>query len=187
MPDRDVRTVRDVIFYQYAKVIAKRSLGPEAKKKHYGFIKDTFRKLRDGQMQWSEITREDWQLVEAEKACVYCGAGEGLAREHIVPKTLLVKPECRTCDKIQAIHNQVWTCGPCNSAKARLGLYEFYRRRLPGDKKSYDKLAPLVEKKYLKTVYDCHACAGTLEAEDLDGDGEMTVGDVDQVVVRHVH
>jgi hypothetical protein len=30
MPDRDVRTLRDLIWYQYAKIIAKRALGPDA-------------------------------------------------------------------------------------------------------------------------------------------------------------
>jgi hypothetical protein len=44
----------------------------------------------------------------------------------------------------------------------------------------------LVEKKYLKTVYCWHECAGTLDSGDLDGDGELTVLDVDEVVKRHV-
>ena len=32
MTDRDVRTLRDLIWYQYAKIIAKRALGPDAKR-----------------------------------------------------------------------------------------------------------------------------------------------------------
>jgi len=40
-----------------------------------------------------------------------------------------------------------------------------------------------VEKKYLKTIYDCHVCAGTLDATDLDGDGIMTVLDLDKIPV----
>ena len=35
MPDREVKTIRDLIFYQYAKIIAKSSLGPDAKKKKF--------------------------------------------------------------------------------------------------------------------------------------------------------
>jgi hypothetical protein len=73
MPDRDVRTLRDLIWYQYAKIIAKRALGPGAKREHYGFVKSTLRDLQTGRKQWSDITREDWQLVESEKQCVYCG------------------------------------------------------------------------------------------------------------------
>jgi len=43
MPDRDVETIRDLIFYQYAKIVARRAFaaadGKEAKKQHYGFIR----------------------------------------------------------------------------------------------------------------------------------------------------
>jgi len=59
MPDRDVRTLRDLIWYQYAKIIAKRALGPEAKREHYGFVKQTLRDLQSGRKQWSDITREE--------------------------------------------------------------------------------------------------------------------------------
>jgi len=41
----------------------------------------------------------------------------------------------------------------------------------------------LLEKKYLKTIYACHICAGTLDAGDIDGDGELTVLDIDQIIV----
>jgi dTDP-4-amino-4,6-dideoxygalactose transaminase len=39
----------------------------------------------------------------------------------------------------------------------------FYKQLLFGDSKYYDKIHPLIEKKYLKTIYDCHECAGSLE------------------------
>jgi len=49
LPDRDVRTIRDLIHYQYAKIIARSALhapdGTAAKAGHYGFIKQTFREL----------------------------------------------------------------------------------------------------------------------------------------------
>lgn len=109
MPDRDVRTIRDLIFYQYAKIIAKRALasGDAARAKHqyYGFIKKTFRELRDGVKSWSEITREDWQLVDSAHVCAYCGSDHDLHHEHIVPRSLRIKPECGTCDRLQGIHN----------------------------------------------------------------------------------
>ena len=89
MPDRDVKTIKDLIFYQYAKIIARSAFGAadgkEAKKYNYGFVKNTFRDLQSGVKQWSEITREDWQLVEADKKCAYCGSTENIVKEHIVP------------------------------------------------------------------------------------------------------
>jgi len=59
MPDRDVRTLQDLIWYQYAKIIARRALGPDAKQEHYGFVKQTLRDLQSGKKEWSDITREE--------------------------------------------------------------------------------------------------------------------------------
>jgi hypothetical protein len=189
MPDRDVATVRDLIYYQYSKIIARRAFdaphGRAAKSRHYGFIRTTFRDLREGRKSWSDITREDRQLVEAERACAYCGALEDLQWEHIVPRSISITPSCAQCDKVQGIHNQILACAACNAAKGTCGLYEFYRSRFPADTKYYDRIPVLLEKKYLKTVHDCHECAGTLESGDLDGDGEITVLDLDHVLQRH--
>lgn len=70
MPDCDVITICDVINYQYSKIIACSAFGCknsfEAKKKHYAFIKNTFRDLSTGKKSWSAIEREDWQLVESD-------------------------------------------------------------------------------------------------------------------------
>jgi hypothetical protein len=38
-----------------------------------------------------------------------------------------------------------------------------------GHKKFYDSIPPLLEKKYLKTVYNCRNCSGTLANGDLTG------------------
>ncbi|HME45547.1 MAG TPA: hypothetical protein VKF36_20820 [Syntrophorhabdales bacterium] len=49
MPDRDVTTIKDLIYYQYAKIIARRAFsvpdGTAAKGSYYGFIKQIFREL----------------------------------------------------------------------------------------------------------------------------------------------
>ncbi len=186
MPDRDVETIRDLIYYQYAKVIARRAFGmgdgKEAKGKHYGFIKKTFRELKSGIKSWSEITREDWQFVEAERRCIYCGSESDLHKEHIVPKSLEILPKCKTCDVIQGIHNQIWACSGCNFSKGTKGLYEFYRDKYPGERKFYDFVPPLLEKKYLKTIINCHECAQTLSQGDLDHDDEITVLDIDSIL-----
>lgn len=188
MPDIEVKTIQDLIFYQYAKIIARRAFsmknGKEAKNKHYGFIKKTFRELKNGIKSWSDIMREDWQFVEAEKKCIYCGVTEDLYREHIIPKSINIKSECATCNIVQGIHNQVWACEHCNFSKGTLGLYEFFKLKHPKEKKFYDLIPPLLEKKYLKTIYNCHVCAKTLEQGDLNGDGEITVLDIDFIIHR---
>ena len=93
-----------------------------------------------------------------------------------------IKPGCERCDKIQSIHNQVWACEKCNLDKGTKGLYEFFKSKYPNEKKFYDLIPPLLEKKYLKTIYNCHQCAGTLDREDIDGDGEITVLDIDFII-----
>lgn len=186
MPDREVKTIRDLIYYQYAKIIARRAFsvsdGKEAKQQHYGFVKKTFQELKNGIKSWSEITREDWQFVESEKKCIYCGTENRLNREHIVPSSLRIRAECGTCDKIQSIHNQVWACQQCNSSKGTKGVYEFFKTMHLNEKKFYDLIPPLLEKKYLKTIYHCHQCAETLNKGDIDGDGEISVLDIDFIL-----
>jgi len=189
MPDREVQVIEHLIYYQYAKIIAKSAMGvPDgraAKANHYGFIKKTLRELKEGNKKWSDITREDWQFVQNEKVCIYCGSVEELSREHIVPRSIQINERCATCEHIHQIHNQVWACRKCNTAKGNLGLYEFYRNRLPHEQKYYDLIPKLLEKKYLKTIWHCHNCAGTLGSSDIDGDGELTVLDIDYIIHRH--
>ena len=183
MPDRDVETIRDLIFYQYAKIMAKSAMkatdGKQAKSQHYGFIKKSFLELKTGEMKWSDILREDWQFVGSEHECIYCGSRNDLQKEHIVPKSIRINYRCPSCDTVQGIHNQVYGCKDCNSIKSTQGLYSFYKARHPDEKKFYDYIPILLEKKYLKSIYKCHECAKTLDAGDLDGDEELTVLDLD--------
>ncbi len=183
MPDKDVKTIRDLIWYQYAKIIGKSALGPEAKQNDYGFIKKTFLDFKNSSKEWSDILREDRQFVQSERKCIYCGRAEGLQWEHIVPKTIRVNEHCSSCERVQGIHNQIWACGDCNEIKKQKGLYTFWHERNPDDRKFYDHIPPLLEKKYLKTIYYCHECHGTLEASDLNGDGKLNVFDLDRCIV----
>jgi len=61
-------------------------------------------------------------------------------------------------------------------------LYEFFREKFANERKYYDLIPALVEKKYLKTIYNCHICAETIDKGDLDGDGEITVLDIDHIL-----
>jgi len=181
MPDTEVKTIRDLIFFQYAKLVARSAFkcsdGVSAKKANYGFIKKTFRDLRDNRKKWSDILREDMQFVEGEKKCVFCGSAEHLTKEHIIPKTLAVNERCSSCDHIQGVHNIVWSCASCNSRKGQKGLYTFFKE-IHGTDHLSDFIPPLVEKKYLKTMYLCHECAGTLDKTPDD----IYVYDIDSVI-----
>jgi hypothetical protein len=184
MPDRDVKTIRDLIYYQYSKIIAKSVFGEFSKKSDYGFIKSTFRDLKSGAKQWSEITREDKQFIQSEKACIYCGSTYDLQWEHIVPRSIRIKDACAPCERILGIHNQVWACKQCNLKKRTYGLYSFYKELYPNDRKFYDRIPSLLEKKYLKTIFYCHECSNTLDSFDINLDGEISVLDIDFIIRR---
>jgi len=185
MPDKEVKTIRDLIFYQYAKIIARSAFkcddGLQAKKSSYGFIKTKFRELRDNKEKWSDILREDMQFVESDKKCIFCQTTENLTKEHIVPKTLKVNERCKTCDHLQGVHNIIWSCKSCNSAKGQKGLYTYFKQ-LHGPDHFSDFIPPLLEKKYLKTMYLCHQCAGTLEKEIT----YISVKDIDTLIENNL-
>ena len=180
MPDRDVKTIRDLIYFQYAKIVGKAAFGANAKQTAYGFIKKTFRDFKNDEKKWSDILREDRQLAQAPKACAYCGATDNLQWEHIVPRTLAINDRCPTCDRIQGIHNQVLACSSCNASKSNKGLYRFLIEQNPQAKKISDLAPALVEKKYLKTIFYCHVCKGDLDKNKEDiGVEEMSVRALD--------
>jgi hypothetical protein len=66
--------------------------------------------------------------------------------------------------------------------KGTKGLYEFFKKKYEGERKFYDLIPSLLEKKYLKTIYNCHECSETLDMSDLDGDGEINVIDIDFIL-----
>ena len=165
MPPKAVKTVRDLIFWQYAKLVA-RSAGMA---KQYGFVMKTFQDLRTGKRQWSSILREDTLMaVEGKAACAYCGSASDLTRDHIIPVRIKAPPEC----DVHQIHNLVWCCRTCNSTKGGRDVFTWYG---PGRR---DEIPRLVEGKFLKLVYRCHECRGTLESTDVDLDGRLDVMDL---------
>ena len=138
--------------------------------------------LDTGARDWSVITHDDSLLAGPERKCAYCGKTTDLSHEHLVSSSLAINEKCPNCDTIQTLHNKVWACRTCNAAKGTLGLYQFYQRRSGGKKRFEDSIPSLLEKKYLKVVYDCLDCAKCLDEGDMDGDGRVTVLDIDYAI-----
>ncbi len=74
MPPKYVQTVRQLIFWQYAELIA-RAAGFEG---NYGFIVSRYKKLNSGEMKWSSTIRDRLKELEKGLTCAYCGAIGGL-------------------------------------------------------------------------------------------------------------
>jgi hypothetical protein len=76
------------------------------------------------------------------------------------------------------IHNIVKACKHCNSSKGDKDLFAWY------GEENKDKIPRLVLGKYLKLVYRCHECRGTLESTDINSYGKLNVLDLGIIFVQ---
>ena len=145
MPPKAVKTLRDLLYWQYAKIISE-SAG--FGKSNYRFIMDRYKKLQTGEIEWSTSIREWVHEKENKDTCIYCGVAGPLTVEHMIP---LSRGGPDHPD------NAVWVCSRCNASKGDKRLYEFFgledRNRLPR----------IAEGKYLKLLYDELDKRGLLE------------------------
>lgn len=144
MPPSAVKTIKDEIFWQYAKLISKSAgLGINAR----AFQMDRFEALKTGKIKWSSTIREWLKESEKPNECIYCGAKEKLTVEHILPTC---------CGGPNIPDNAVKVCKTCNSSKGGKRLYEWFGYA------EKDKIPRIAEGKYLKLLYDLHEKNGTL-------------------------
>lgn len=144
MPPGYVKTVREEILYEYAKLISRSAYGTLQR----GFITERFKKLRDGEITISGTIREWEREQELPKQCVYCGSMEDLTTDHLIPRS-------RGGD--ESGDNVVLACQSCNGSRGEKGIFEWLGL------KDKDKLHRLVAGKYLKQLLTLHEQAGTLE------------------------
>ena len=164
MPPSHVKTIRELIYWEYAKLIAEAAVGS---RKNYGFVTHTYKRLKSGKMNPSDILRENKMLVKDDNACAYCdAANDNFHWEHIIPKSR---------GGPDSIDNMVLACPDCNLRKGAKDPFEWY-----GDKRKY-KIPRLVLGEYLKLVFEAHQAGGTLDSADLNEDGKLDVYDLGAV------
>ncbi len=144
MPPPYVRTIKEEILYEYAKLISRSAYGSLQR----GFITDRFKKLRDGEITISGTMREWEREQELPKSCVYCGSTADLTTDHLIPRS-------RGGD--DSADNVVLACQSCNISRGEKGVFEWLGL------KDKDKLHRLVAGKYLKQLLTLHEHKGTLE------------------------
>ncbi|MGQ9539283.1 MAG: HNH endonuclease [Candidatus Bathycorpusculaceae bacterium] len=114
MPPPVVKTVRDLIFWQYAKIIAE-SAG--FGKRNYGFVMKKFQELKKGEIFWNEI-RKYVKEREKKDECIFCGAKTNLTIDHMLPRCFNGPDDEK---------NIIWVCKTCNASKGRKDFTNFGR------------------------------------------------------------
>jgi len=144
MPPGAVKTIKDAIFWQYAKLISKSAgFGLNAR----AFQMKKFKQLQNGDIKWSTAIREWLKEKEKPNECIYCGSKNNLSVEHILPKCRN-GPDCAD--------NAILACRGCNSSKGEKRLFEWFGLERK------DSIPRIAEGKYLKLLYKLHEEAGTL-------------------------
>jgi len=144
MPPGYVKTIKEEIFYEYAKLISKAAHGSI----EYGFVSDRFKKLCNEEITISGTMREWEKEKELSQECVYCGKDSDLSTDHLISKN---KGGNDSSD------NVVLACQKCNSSKGDKGVFEWLGL------KAKDNIHRLVAGKYLKQLLALHQQAGTLD------------------------
>jgi hypothetical protein len=143
VPPSAIKTIRDLIYWQYAKLIA-RSSGHE---EDYGFIMSQFKKLQTGKIGWSGSIREYLRDKERDRVCIYCGSLEDLSIDHLIARNLGGQ---------DIGDNAVLACRSCNASKGDKGVFEWFGLE------HRNELPRIVEGKYLKLLCALHEKNGTL-------------------------
>lgn len=174
MPPKYVTTVRQLIYWEYAKLIA-RAAGFEG---NYGFTVSRYKKLVSGEMTWSSSVRDHEKELDKGKTCVYCGATTGLSTDHIIP-TSRAGVDPRIAALLDTADNCVCACKKCNSSKSDRDIFEWY------GPERVDEIPKLVLSKFLKLAYRIHETQGTLDLSDPNMDGVLDIYDLG-VVITHL-
>jgi hypothetical protein len=174
MPPKYVDTVRKLIYWQYARLIARAAGFAD----NWGFIVSRYKKLVGGEMSWSSSIRDYEQELDRGRVCTYCGATSGLSTDHIVPSSRAgVDP--RVAALLGSADNCVCACRSCNSSKGDKDVFEWYGPERTGE------IPELALSKFLKLAYKLHETQGTLDVPDPNMDGVLDINDLG-VVVTHL-
>lgn len=146
---RTFSTARELIYWEYAKLISEKAVGDRM---NYKFTNFTFQRFVKGRAAPSSILTENQKLFSLGDVCAYCGAAGKLHWEHIIPVSI---------GGPDNIDNMVRACAPCNLEKGARDPYQWYL-----SKKS-DPIPRLVLGKFLKVVFEEYATRGLLDSTDF--------------------
>lgn len=146
---RGFATVRDLIYWEYAKLISERAVGDRLS---YRFVNFTYRRLLEGKVSPSSILTENKRLFTLGEVCAYCGATGRLQWEHIIPLAL---------GGPDSVDNMVRACAPCNQTKGARDPYQWFLGGGRGD-----SIPRIVLGKFLKVVFEEYSARGLLDSTE---------------------
>ena len=170
------KTVRDLIHYEYAKLIAiainngypDKTSERRSRGRFWGTLWAMKKRLDNGTISPSSLLRENKMLVNSDRACAYCGSEGTLEWEHIIPLAR---------GGPDSIDNLVLACRPCNAAKGTKDIYAMYRSRT-------HEAPRVVWGKYLKLLRDAHIEAGSSDATEYPPGIELSRMNLASVFVQ---
>ena len=166
-PKAVVKSVRDLIYWEYACLIAESAGFAD----NYGFAMSRYKKLKSGEMSWSGTLKDFQSQMEKGRVCTYCGETQNLTVDHIIPISR-AGIDSRIQGLLESQDNCVLACRTCNSQKSARDAFQWYKDEERG-------LVPkLVRSKFLKLVYKVHETQGTLDAADMNWDGTLDTYDL---------
>jgi len=154
MPPAAVKTIEDLIYWQYAKIIAQSA---KFSKKQFPFIMKKFKELQQGDIYWNEV-REYLKEREARDECIFCGMDKQLTLEHLFPRSLSGPNDEK---------NLVWICKSCNSNKGNKRPYEYFTH-LKGLNMAKYEMPRIAEGKYLKFLFEIFSSGNLLDIKIED-------------------
>lgn len=147
MPPRNVKTISDVIYYYYARLVIARVAGKE---NEWGFVMDRYKKLKSGEIHMANRDGEIRVQMRSDNNCVYCG-GKADSKDHVIP---------RNYDGPDRMQNVVRSCKSCNSSKRDHDLIDWWINILGN---SEDTLPRIPLGIYLKYSLDWHRMRDSLD------------------------
>ncbi len=145
VPPGYVRTIRELIFYEYARIISMSSLKGSV---DYAFVSNRFKALQTGTLTIPTLNREWKQEQNIPMECIFCGAKDVLLVDHLIQ---LNRGGTDNSD------NTFLSCPSCLTSRNRRNLFQWLG---PMGK---DRLHRLVLGSYLKQLFDLHSRKGSLE------------------------
>jgi len=152
------KKVEDIIYYYYAKLVIAPSAGLQ---RNYGFIIDTYKRLKSGDIEMSHYDREIQRIAETPNECAFCGRRTRKCQPvHVVPKSLGIPP---------GMHNLVIACEDCAKSKQDKDLIYWWCEELG---KPRDEVPRVPLGLYLKIAYEMNKVNFSLKKK-CNGLGEV--------------